>query len=279
MNPQKSPQNPHGHPLRDTVYRIIFEADTFWGKFFDIALIICILSSVMVVMLDSVVTLHARFGALLYVAEWIFTLLFSFEYLLRLMTSPKPGRYARSFFGIVDLLSIIPTYLSLFVVGAHYMLVIRVLRIMRIFRILKLGEYIQEATTLVRALQDSARKILVFISAVMTIVVIFGALMYVVEGPEHGFTSIPRSIYWAIVTLTTVGYGDISPQTELGQIVASAIMIVGYGIIAVPTGIVTVSLNKQYKKQYNQRCCEACGLKGHEADALFCRNCGSEIDI
>src|SRR4028119_2216749 len=226
---------------RARLHEIIFEADTRAGRFFDFTLIWLILLSVATVILESVRHVREQYGELLYVLEWLFTILFTVEYVLRLLSVRRPLRYATSFFGVVDLLAIIPTYLSIFVPGSQYLLVIRILRLLRIFRLLKLAEYITEANTLRRALRASQRKISVFLSVVVLLVVIIGALMYVVEGEEHGFTSIPVSIYWAVVTLTTVGYGDISPRTPFGQMIASFVMIIGYGIIAVPTGIVSAA--------------------------------------
>src|SRR5918993_5102556 len=227
---------------RARLHQVIFESDTAAGRDFDLALIWLILLSVATVVLESVRQIREQYGQLLYALEWVFTLLFTIEYFLRLLSVRRPLRYATSFFGVVDLLAIIPTYLSIFVPGSQYLLVIRILRLLRVFRLLKLTEYVAEADTLRRALRASRRKISVFLSAVILLVVIIGALMYVIEGEAHGFTSIPISIYWAIVTLTTVGYGDLSPRTPFGQILASIVMIIGYGIIAVPTGIVSVEL-------------------------------------
>lgn len=262
---------------RNTLHTIIFEAETPAGKTFDILLILSIIASVVVVMLDSVARWQLQFGQLLLTAEWIFTLLFTVEYLLRLICIGRPWRYATSFFGLVDLLSILPTYLSLLLPGSKYLIVIRVLRILRVFRVLKLVQYLNEAELLLRALRASGRKIAVFLFAVATLVIICGSLMYVVEGEAHGFTSIPRSIYWAIVTLTTVGYGDISPQTDLGQILASMIMVLGYGIIAVPTGIVTVGLTRASARNVTTTACPGCGAAGHDLDAQFCKFCGDPL--
>src|SRR4028119_2026357 len=234
---------------RARLHEIIFEADTRAGRFFDFALIWLILLSVVTVILESVRHVREQYGELLYVLEWLFTILFTIEYVLRLLSVRRPLRYATSFFGVVDLLAIIPTYLSIFVPGSHYLLIIRVLRLLRIFRLLKLAEYITEAATLRRALRASQRKISVFLSVVVLLVIIIGAVMYVIEGEEHGFTSIPVSIYWAIVTLTTVGYGDLSPRTPFGQLLASIVMVIGYGIIAVPTGIVSVELAQAARQQ------------------------------
>jgi voltage-gated potassium channel len=258
------------------LYEVIFGHDTPAGRHFDVALIVAIGLSVLAVMLESIVAVRLEYGTALRAAEWTFTILFTIEYVLRLLCVNRPVRYARSFFGVIDLMAILPTYLSLLVPGAQFLLVIRMLRFLRIFRILKLVQYLSEANVLGRALWASRRKILVFLLAVITLDTIFGALMYVVEGAEHGFDSIPRSIYWAIVTLTTVGYGDISPQTNLGQFIAAIIMIMGYAIIAVPTGIVTAELTRA-QPATDVRVCSACGASGHLPDASFCRRCGEPL--
>lgn len=264
--------------IRASLARIIFEADTVAGKIFDIALIIAIKLSVLAVMLDSVNGIRIGFGEILYRVEWFFTLLFSVEYLLRLYCARRPMGYVFSFFGVVDLLAILPTYLGIIFPGSgHYLLVIRVLRVLRVFRVLKLVKFLSEANLLLRALKASRRKILVFLYAVMNLVIIFGSLMYVIESEVNGFTSIPRSIYWAIVTLTTVGYGDISPATGLGQALAALIMILGYGIIAVPTGIVTVEISKAVKGDKAMHRCPACGTIDHDNDARFCKLCGDSL--
>jgi voltage-gated potassium channel len=262
---------------RMVLHEVIFEADTPAGKGFDVLLIISILASVAAVMLDSMGVVRSRHGMLLYGIEWFFTLLFTVEYVLRLSCVGKPLKYASSFYGIVDLLAIIPTYLSLILPGSQYLLVIRILRILRIFRILKLVAYLGEARLLMRALRASSRKIAVFLFTVLTLVVIFGSLMYVIEGEARGFTSIPRSIYWAIVTLTTVGYGDISPQTGFGQTLASVVMILGYGIIAVPTGIVTVQMSQTFGTKISTQACPECSAEGHDADARHCKFCGAAL--
>ena len=263
-------------PWRDTLHEVIFEAETPAGKWFDILLIVSILASVLAVMLDSVSGASMHYGSLLNGVEWFFTIIFTIEYILRLICVDRPRLYATSFFGIVDLLAIIPTYISLFIPGSEYLLVIRVLRILRIFRVLKLVQYMSEAIMLMKALRASGRKIIVFLFAVLTLVIIFGSMMYLLEGAENGFTSIPRSIYWAIVTLTTVGYGDISPQTNIGQVLAACIMILGYSIIAVPTGIVTVELSQLSSKKVTQSC-KSCSAEGHDDDADFCKYCGAEL--
>jgi len=263
---------------RAGMHEIIFEADTPAGKAFDVLLILCIVVSVLAVMLDSVRSIRLAYGTALTTAEWIFTLLFTVEYLLRLISVGRPFKYAASFFGVVDLLAVIPTYLSLVLPGTHYLLVIRVLRILRIFRILKLVQYLSEAKLLMQALRASSRKITVFLFTVLTMVIVFGSMMYIIEGEANGFTSIPRSIYWAIVTLTTVGYGDISPQTDLGQVVASIVMVLGYGIIAVPTGIVTVEMGQAFsKKGVTTQSCPECSAEGHDTDAVHCKYCGGKL--
>jgi voltage-gated potassium channel len=259
------------------LHKVIFEADTPVGKGFDVLLIGCILISVVIVMLDSIDLLRSQYGSIFHRTEWFFTLLFTGEYILRLLCVGRPLKYMISFYGVVDLLAIIPTYLSLFFPGTHYLLVIRILRILRIFRILKLATYIGEAKFLIKALQASRRKISVFLFTVFTLVVIFGSLMYVIEGGENGFTSIPRSIYWAIVTMTTVGYGDISPQTTIGQAFSSIVMILGYGIIAVPTGIVTVEMSNTFIRNVSTQTCLQCSAEGHDADARYCKFCGAEL--
>ena len=259
-------------------HEIIFEADTRAGMAFDVSLIFAIIASTLVVMLDSVASIRASHSGLLRGAEWTFTILFTIEYALRLMCVARPIRYARSFFGVVDLLSILPTYLSLFLPGARYLTVIRTLRCLRIFRVLELATYLEEIESLTAAMKASRRKILVFVFGVIALVVVLGSVMYLVEGADNGFTSIPRSVYWAIVTLTTVGYGDISPRTDLGQAIAAGIMILGYGIIAVPTGIVTAELTHVGKaKPSSRRACESCSAEGHDLDAEFCKRCGEPL--
>jgi voltage-gated potassium channel len=263
--------------LRERIHEIIFEAETPAGRLFDVILLWLILLSVLVVMLDSVAEVHQRFGDLLLIGEWILTALFTIEYLVRLWSVAKPLAYARSFFGIVDLLSILPAYLSLLFSGAQLLIVIRSLRLLRAFRVLKLAQLLGEATVLSSALRASRSKILVFVGTVVIAVTIIGSMMYVIEGPAHGFTSIPRGVYWAIVTITTVGYGDISPETPLGQALASVAMVLGYGIIAVPTGIVSVELAEATRVRSSERLCPACGAPGHDRDALFCKRCASAL--
>ena len=260
------------------LHEIIFEADTPAGKAFDIVLLILIVLSVVAVMLESVVSVRSQYGPWLRAFEWIVTILFTIEYVLRLYCVGRPVRYARSFFGVVDFLSILPSYLSVIIPGAQSFMVIRALRLLRVFRVLKLAHFVGEASELTAALRASARKIIVFLGAVLTLVTIVGSLMYLIEGEAHGFTNIPVSIYWAIVTMTTVGYGDIAPQTPLGKILASAIMIMGYGIIAVPTGIVSVELAGVAKgKKVSTQACPDCGAGGHAPDAVHCKYCGSKL--
>ncbi len=274
--PHPSEQPPTGR-LRQKLYRIIFESDTPAGKGFDILLLIAILLSVVAVMLESVAPIREQYGQVLYAFEWLFTLLFTLEYIVRLFSVRSPLRYAKSFFGVVDLLATLPTYISLFVPGAQSLLIIRSFRLLRIFRIFKLTRYLREGRTLLVALAASRQKITVFVGVVLSLVMIIGSLMYLIEGPEHGFTSIPRSMYWAIVTMTTVGYGDIAPQTTLGQMFASLVMVLGYGIIAVPTGIVTVEIATASSLNLNERACPVCDTARHLSDAVFCRVCGSPL--
>ncbi|MFK8011545.1 MAG: ion transporter [Marinicellaceae bacterium] len=265
-------------PWRSKVFKIIYHSDTPAGKWFDIMLIVFIILSVLTIMLDSVVELNLAYGDFFYVIEWFFTIVFTLEYILRLVSTKSPVRYMFSFFGIVDILSIIPTYLSLFFVGTQQLLVIRILRILRIFRILKLINYTNQAQILSRAVKNSRHKIFVFFFFIIIVLVIFGSIMYLIEGPENGFTSIPHGIYWAVVTLTTVGYGDIAPQSALGRFVASFIMLTGYSIIAVPTGIFAAELNKETQRNRKlSRLCITCNLRGHTNNALFCRRCGEEL--
>jgi voltage-gated potassium channel len=264
--------------LRARLHQVIFEADTPAGRAFDLLLLLAIVASVAVVMLESVASVRARAGPTLRALEWGFTILFTVEYLLRLFSVRRPLRYAVSAFGLIDLLAILPTYLSVVLPGAQSLLVVRLLRLLRIFRVLKLAEYHRESRTLAQAMRASRRKIEVFLLTVMTIVVVVGALMYVIEGEEHGFTSIPMSIYWAVVTLTTVGYGDLAPATTLGRSLAVLLMLTGYGIIAVPTGIVTVELTRAAAAgPISGQACPGCGLGSHEHDAAYCRRCGTKL--
>jgi voltage-gated potassium channel len=276
----------HGHPpgsLRALLNEIIFGYETPGGRLFDIILIVAILLSVLAVLLDSVADLHARYVALFQVLEWGFTLLFTVEYGLRLYSSCAPRRYALSFFGLVDLFSILPTYLAFLWPAASFLIVIRILRVLRVFRILKLIRYMGEANVLSRALWQSRRKVLVFMFSVLTLQVIFGSVMFLVEGPESGFTSIPVSIYWSIVTMTTVGFGDIVPHTGLGRLIASMTMMTGYAIIAVPTGIVSSELMNEFQSQRKHDThdfaivCPNCKRKGHDRDANYCKQCGQAL--
>lgn len=263
---------------RNRVYKVIFESDTPAGKAFDVALLVFILLSVLVVMLDSIQQLHEDYGTLFYFLEWFFTIIFSIEYILRLISAPKASKYALSFLGVIDVLSILPTFLSLLLVGAQTLLVLRVLRLLRIFRIFKLNHFLTEMKFLGEALTNSARKISIFMLCVLFLVIILGSLMYIVEGSENGFTNIPTSIYWAIVTITTVGYGDISPLTPFGKFLASIIMLLGYGILAVPTGIVTTEMAFALRQKTSLvEKCNKCGCKSNDADSRFCKMCGDEM--
>lgn len=268
---------PYGdaHDRRGQIATIIFGTETPAGRAFDIILLVVILLSVAVVVLDSVEALRVRLGTTFDVLEIAFTALFTVEYILRLYSAPRRFRYAFSFFGIVDLTSLLPTYLSLVFVGAESLLAIRVLRLLRVFRVFKVVRMLKEADHLLKALRASLAKISVFLGAVMTAVVVIGALMHLIEGAENGFTSIPRAMYWAIVTLTTVGYGDIAPSTVLGQTLAAVVMILGYGVLAVPTGIVSAEFIQTPKT--NDVLCRSCGCLGHDDDAHFCRICGNEL--
>ncbi len=258
-------------------FRLMFRHDSPAERNFDLWLIIIILASVGVVMLDSVESIKTRWHHALMLAEWAFTLAFTVEYIVRLWVVRRPWRYATSFYGMIDLLAVLPTYLALLVTGSSYLIVIRILRLLRVFRVLKLVEYSSEAGILITALLRSRRKIFVFVSALLGIVVVFGTLMYVVEGPEHGFTSIPTGMYWAIVTMATVGYGDIVPQTLLGRFVTSTLILIGYSIIAVPTGIYTAELASSMLPKRRKVQCPGCSLRQHEADADHCKHCGTQL--
>lgn len=258
-------------------YRRIFHHEHPDERNFDLWLIVAIIASVAVVMLDSVEAIKLRWHSQLYLAEWFFTLLFTVEYAVRLWVVKRPLRYVTSFYGIIDLLAIVPTFLSLLFPASASLTVVRILRMLRIFRVLKLAEYSSEAGVLIQALLRARRKILVFVATLLTITVVFGALMYVIEGPEHGFSSIPTGMYWAVVTMATVGFGDIAPGTPLGRFVTSVLIIIGYSIIAVPTGIYTAELARSMQpKRRNVRCHE-CGLIDHETDAWHCRKCGRSL--
>lgn len=264
--------------MKEKLFTIIFEAETKAGKLFDVALIATIIASVLVVLLDSVASLRLEYSSLFYFLEWIFTILFSIEYGLRIWITRKPSKYIFSFFGLIDLFSILPTIISLFIPGTQYFLVIRLLRVLRVFRVLKLVRMVQESTVLISSLKSSLRKISVFIFTILILVIILGTIIYTVEGEANGFSNIPISIYWAIVTLTTVGYGDIAPQTHLGQFIAAAIMLLGYGIIAVPAGIVSTELAQIYTKNTSTRSCPNCTKEGQAVDAIFCKYCGGKMD-
>lgn len=264
-------------PWQLRLHEIIYESNTRAGKLFDITLLCLIVSSIMVVLLDSSQGWHDKYGMLFTKLEWAFTILFSIEYILRLVCIKQPLRYVFSFFGLIDILAIIPGYLSLFATGTRSLLVLRALRLLRIFRIFKLTHFLSEMQFLGVALKGSMRKISVFLLVVLTLVVIMGSVMYLVEGGENGFTSIPDSIYWAIVTITTVGYGDISPVTPLGKFVASVIMLMGYAIIAVPTGIITTEMSIALKKKDKQQACPGCGREGHDSNASYCKYCGEKL--
>ena len=262
--------------IKQQLFEIIFEADTKKGKAFDVILLIAIVFSIVLVMLSSVKEIEINHHSFLITSEWILTIFFTIEYFLRLFITPKPVTYAKSFYGVIDLLSIIPTYLALFITGGHAFMVLRSLRLLRMFRIFKLSRYVHGASVISKALKSSLPKISVFLFGVVMIVIIVGSFMYIIEGEENGFTSIPRSIYWAIVTLTTVGYGDISPQTDFGQFVSSLVMIIGYSIIAVPTGIITSEVHMANKK--STQVCSNCMCEEHDSDAVFCKQCGEKIN-
>lgn len=264
--------------IKEKIRSVIFEANTVAGKVFDVLLIVLILLSVLAVSLDSVTSISQKYGDVLLAIEWGFTVLFTVEYLLRLWTIQNTWLYARSFYGVIDLLGSLPTYLSIWFADAHYFLVVRVLRVLRIFRVFRMVRYVGEAELISQALVASRRKITVFVCSVLALVVVFGSLMYLIEGGTNTeFSSIPQSIYWAVTTMTTVGYGDVAPDTGLGRGLAAVIMIMGYGIIAVPTGIVTLELNEAHRKRANTKTCPACSAEGHSYEASFCWRCGSAL--
>ena len=262
---------------RERLYVMIFQSDTLAGRRFDGTLLLIILASLVIVMLDSIDSVHRNYADVLAYIEWGFTVIFLGEYILRLYCSPKPLRYAFSFYGLVDLLAIVPGILALYYSDAQYLLIIRIIRMLRIFRVLKLGPYLKQANYLMSALRGSKQKIVVFLLSVCTLVTVFGTLMYVIEGPGNGFTSIPKGIYWAIVTLTTVGYGDIVPKTPLGQVISSLVMITGYSIIAVPTGIFTAELANAMRGEQLKHPCPTCKKERHEPSAAFCSRCGNAL--
>jgi len=266
--------------LRHTLYQIIYQSNTPAGRRFDITLIILILASVLTIMLDSVAEISHQYREQLFIAEWIFTILFTVEYILRIFIIHRPLKYMVSFYGLIDLFSIIPSYLSLFLPGSHYLQVIRIFRVLRVFRILKLVRFINQSNILINALKAGRLKIAIFLFTITTMLVVFGSTMYLIEGPENGFTNIPVSIYWAVVTLTTVGFGDITPKTDFGRLVSAVVMIMGYAIIAVPTGIFTAELSQEMKRQsrrIDHRVCLKCRKTGHEPEANYCRICGTEL--
>lgn len=270
------PDKPASWRLR--LHQIIYESSTAGGKAFDVTLLVLIVSSIIVVIMDSSADLHQAYGQLFFVLEWAFTILFTIEYILRLICIKKPLRYVFSFLGLIDILAIIPGYLSFFYAGAQSLLVLRALRLLRIFRIFKLSHYLSEMQFLGVAIKGSLKKISIFMLIVLAIVIIMGSVMYLVEGGKNGFESIASSIYWAIVTITTVGYGDISPVTSLGKFVASVIMLMGYAIIAVPTGIVTTEMALAMKsKEQQQEACPSCGREGHDSNAKYCKFCGEKL--
>ncbi|MDT3275579.1 ion transporter [Shewanella sp. SP2S2-4] len=265
-------------PLKRQLRTIIFGTDTPAGRYFDIALMVCIVLSVALVFLDTVEVFHREYGQIIRVLEWVFTIIFTLEYGLRLYCATHPVLYARSFYGIVDLLSVLPSYLALLIPGANFTLVIRILRLFRIFRVLKLLRYLSEGNVLLRAMMQSSRKVFIFFFSVSLIVMVLSAVMYVVEGPDNGFSSIPKSVYWTIVTITTVGYGDITPKTGLGQAIAAFTMLIGYSIIAIPTGILTAEISQEVGRHRDLRSCNQCHKTGHDLDAMYCSRCGCELD-
>jgi len=267
---------PTKQSFKERAHKIVFETNTPAGKLFDVVLLVLIMLSIVVVSLESVDFIKADFPILFLYIEWCFTVLFTIEYLVRIWLVERPRHYVFSFYGMIDFLSVLPSYLSLFMVGTQPLLILRSFRLLRVFRVFKLGRYLGESTQLMNALKASRAKIIVFVSVVMTVALIMGTLMYMVEGAENGFTSIPRSFYWAVVTMTTVGYGDIAPQTILGQGIAAILMMLGYGIIAVPTGIVTVEYNNTSKTPPS-KICQACDSIGHDKNAIHCKFCGSKL--
>ncbi|MCL7754193.1 ion transporter [Polaribacter sp. Z022] len=271
--------NQKNNSWKHRLHEIIYEADTKAGKLFDVVLLIAILASILLVMLESVESFDKKYHDFLNISEWVITILFSIEYFIRIISIKKPLKYIFSFYGVIDFLSTIPKYLSLFFIGSHHLAALRALRLLRVFRILKLARYIGESNNLMKALKASKAKIAVFLFFVLILCIILGTVMYMIEGEENGFTSIPRSVYWAIVTLTTVGYGDIAPNTPLGQLIASIIMILGYGIIAIPTGIVTSEMTKTNLNSVdtNTQSCKSCSAENHKDASQFCYNCGNKL--
>ncbi|MBC8553147.1 MAG: ion transporter [Candidatus Brocadiales bacterium] len=267
------------HSWREVLYEVIFKADTITGKAFDITLIVIIALSVITVILNTVDSIEQEYGYVLHISEWVFTIIFTIEYILRLICCKRPLAYTHSFFGIVDLFSIVPTYISVFIPGSQVLLVVRILRVLRIFRVLKLVKYIGESELLIDALRSSRRKITVFLFSVVTIVIIFGSVMYIVESQENGFNNIPQSIYWAVVTLTTVGYGDVTPHTHIGKVISMVIMVMGYGILAVPTGIVTAEMTKAmgHHNKVSSNICEGSGYRWQDDYAHYWKHCGNTL--
>lgn len=259
------------------LYEIIFKADTFYGKLFDEILLVLILISVGVVMLESIAEFRAKHGSILSVFEWVLTLLFLAEYIVRIICSPRPKEYILSFFGVIDFFAIVPTFVALIIPAVQPLIIIRAIRLLRVYRILKLYRFIQEGNFLLIALRASFRKIFIFMLFILILVLLLGSIMYVVEGPENGFVSIPISIYWAVITLTTVGYGDIVPLTNLGKFISTFIMLLGYSIIAIPTGIVSAEITRTNRKKILTHVCPHCDESEHQSDARFCKNCGEEL--
>ena len=272
------PEQHKGKSWRDRLHEVIYESNTLSGKIFDISLLFLILLSILVVILDSVESWNRKYGAVFYTLEWIFTIAFTVEYILRLVSISRPVKYIFSFLGVIDLLAIIPGFLSIFFAGAQSLLVFRALRLLRVFRIFKLSHFLSEMRFLGVAIRGSLRKISIFMLIVLMLVIILGSVMYLVEGRQNGFNNIPESIYWSIVTITTVGYGDITPATTLGKFFASLIMLIGYAIIAVPTGILTTEMALAVRnREQKHEVCPRCGKEGHDADAKFCKNCGEKL--
>ncbi len=265
-------------PWRHRLHEVIFEADTPAGRAFDVALLALILLSVAAVVLESVASIRVRYGTPLRIVEWLFTVVFTVEYVLRLLSVRRPMSYARSFYGVVDLVAILPTYLSLVLEGSQALLVLRALRLLRIFRVFKLARYVSELSVLTRAVRRTSAKITVFLFSILTIALIMGTLMYVVEGEQHGFTSIPRAVYWAIVTITTVGYGDIAPRTIVGQMVAAFAMVLGYSLIIIPTGIFSAEILQANRSEVSNRACPHCSREGQALDAVYCKFCGGRLE-
>jgi voltage-gated potassium channel len=263
---------------KQKLYEIIFKSDTFYGKLFDEILLILILFSIFFVMLESIIEIRERYTTLFHYGEWTLTILFLIEYIFRIISSPQPIRYVVSFFGIIDALAILPTFLSVIIPGLQPLIVIRALRLLRVYRILKLTRFIREGHTLVLALRRSSRKILIFMGFILVLVFLLGSIMYVVEGAENGFNNIPLGIYWAVITLTTVGYGDIVPVTALGKFIATFIMLLGYSIIAIPTGIVTSELRSSKGEKSEKTDCKSCGETNHLVDSNYCKNCGQPLE-